>query len=653
MSADRHHDPGNTRGQSGMPAPRPAVGEPAARTAGPRERPDDAPTARWRRGALATYFVALMVTDFLMLTGAARVVLTLLAGVIAVLLFAAAAFGAVRRRAAGAGRGWEKLAYLPVLDAVAQVAVTGQLHHTTMLLITLLGIGGAVPERRTAVRAGALGITGWVVAVASQEQLRTPELGFYAGQLVMAGLLGCILHEATRRRQRDLQVARDQVATVLQRFEKLFHASPAGVGIADEHGVFVAVNPAFCELVGMPADELVGASSHAYVDPAAEIDPAGRQLRCVRPDGETRWAWLTVGRTEVPDSADAKEWMLVHLHDITDRHLAERAVRESDRLLAAVSAASRRIRTGEDARDTIITAINELAESDFITLLEPEPYDLVVTGGVGAQVLGTRVPKNGASMIANVYRTCEPVFLADPADDPRVSPQLIKLVKGRSMLWQPVIVAGETVAILVVGWRQRVTSVSDVRARAVALLADETALALDHERLLRRLEQMAYTDTLTGLSNRRAWQSSLTEQFGASRADERPLVVAIIDLDHFKRYNDTHGHLAGDDLLIAAAGAFRGELRAGDLIARWGGEEFVVALPDCGDADAVVILDRLRTATPGAETCSIGYAVWTGAETYEQLLERADSALYAAKSAGRNLVRGALTPAVTPYKIGV
>ncbi|GLW27864.1 hypothetical protein Areg01_08040 [Actinoplanes regularis] len=630
LSTDRD-DPSGTRGPAGMFA----------------ERPDDASAARWRRGALAMYYIALMIANLALLTGAARVILTAFAGLAGFLLLVGALWrggsgsvGTGNGGGAGSAR-WEKLGYVAILEAVAQVAITGQLNQTTALLLTLVGVGAAVTTRKTAMWANLLGCAGWAAAVVAQDGLRTPELGHYAGQLVMAGLLGCILHEALRRRQRELKVARDQLTAGMDRFENLFHASPAGVGIADENGVLVAVNPAFCELAGRPAEELIGARSNEYVDLAAAEDTVGRQIRYVRPDGSTRWFWLTVGRAGVLDRAKTRRWTLIHLSDVTDRHLAERTVRESDRLLAAVSAAARRIRTGEDARGTIIEAVRELAEADTVIMLEPDGTDLVAIGVVGADVLGTRVPLNGTSMIANVYLDGQPVFLADPAQDPRVSTALLKLVDGRSMMWQPVVADGGSVALLVVSWKTRITSVSDLRARAVALLADETALALEHERLLGRLEQMAYTDTLTGLSNRRAWQAGVAELLAASRASGRPLTVAIADLDHFKRYNDTHGHVAGDDLLTAVATAFRGQLRTGDLIARWGGEEFVVALPDCGDAEAAEILDRLRTATVGTETCSIGYAVWNGVESYERLLERADGALYAAKSAGRDRVHAA------------
>jgi PAS domain S-box-containing protein len=382
LSADRHHDLSGTVRPTAVPAESREAGFAGDRAAeaGPAEirvtgsaesragaaalggragvrsagLPDDAPAARWRRGALAAYYVAMMVANLVMLGGVARIVLSLLCGVTAILLVVAASRGSGRhgrgagrrtgvasgagagagwvgRRLWSGGRGWENLAYLPVAISVAQVAVTGQLHFTTSLLLTLVGVGGAVPSRRIAARAGLLGCVGWVVAVAAEEQLRTPELGYYAAQMGMAALLGVILHEALRRRLWDLRLTRDQLTVVLERFENLFQASPAGVGIADEHGVFVAVNPAFCELVGMPAEELVGASSHAYADPGAESDPAGREVRLVRPDGQVRWTWLTVGRTGVLDRTDTRHWMLIHLHDVTDRHLAQRTVHESDR----------------------------------------------------------------------------------------------------------------------------------------------------------------------------------------------------------------------------------------------------------------------------------------------------------------------------------
>ncbi|GAA4934908.1 sensor domain-containing diguanylate cyclase [Actinoplanes utahensis] len=593
---------------------------------------------RWIRGAVAAVYCALAVTNFLTLTGTARTVMTLLDVATAALM----ALATLRPRLAGPGRSrGEWLAFLPVADSVAQVAVTGQLHYSITLMLTLLAIGAAVTSRLIAASAALAGCVGWIATVTSLDHLRVPELGYYSVQMAFAAALGVLLHEALRRRQRQLRAVHEQARTVAHRFEELFKASPTGVAIADGTGCVVSANPAFCALVGR--DDVLGADLGPYL--AADGSEDGTR-EVIRPDGSVRWAYLTVGNSEV----GGQPWTLVQLQDITDRHLAEEAVRDSDRLLAAVAAAARRIRTGEDARTTIVAAIQDLAAADNVTLLEPPPTgpprELVATIATGADVLGTRVPLDGPSMIAHTYRSAEPVFIADADGDPRVSAALLRLVQSRSMLWQPVIAEGRVIAVLAVGWKRRVDSVSDYRTRAVGLLADETALALEHEKLLRRLEAMAFTDMLTALPNRRAWQETMDRMIARAGQDGAPLTVAIADLDHFKRYNDTRGHAAGDELLRQAAAAFASELRADDFLARWGGEEFVVALPATGTSPAVEVLDRLRAATPDGQTCSIGVATWNGTETVEQLLQRADEALYTAKNEGRNRIH-AIAEALT------
>jgi diguanylate cyclase len=114
-----------------------------------------------------------------------------------------------------------------------------------------------------------------------------------------------------------------------------------------------------------------------------------------------------------------------------------------------------------------------------------------------------------------------------------------------------------------------------------------------------------------------------------------PRRVQRLDLDHFKAYNDQHGHQAGDRLLKAAAAAWEAKLRKTDLLARYGGEEFSLLLPDCTLDNGLEIAERLRTAQPEG-TCSIGLAAWDGHEGADELITRADWALYAAKAGGRN-----------------
>jgi diguanylate cyclase (GGDEF)-like protein len=151
-----------------------------------------------------------------------------------------------------------------------------------------------------------------------------------------------------------------------------------------------------------------------------------------------------------------------------------------------------------------------------------------------------------------------------------------------------------------------------------------------------QLRDLATIDELTGLPNRRGWAAALSAAIEHGRRNGTPLSIAMIDLDHFKRFNDEFGHQAGDRLLRGAAAAWRDVLRAADQIARYGGEEFIVLLHDADATDAERMLARLRPATPAGQTFSAGVATWNPPETSDELIARADRALYRAKQAGRD-----------------
>ena len=168
-------------------------------------------------------------------------------------------------------------------------------------------------------------------------------------------------------------------------------------------------------------------------------------------------------------------------------------------------------------------------------------------------------------------------------------------------------------------------------------LEDELA-ALRHEgdALAAELRAEARTDPLTRLANVRQWQEQLALELERARRAGTTVALALVDLDRFKQVNDSRGHAAGDALLREVAAGFAQAVRSVDLVARVGGEEFAVALPDASTDDAVAIVERLRTSLAGAETCSAGLAVWDGVESAEALQDRADSALYRAKAQGRD-----------------
>lgn len=208
--------------------------------------------------------------------------------------------------------------------------------------------------------------------------------------------------------------------------------------------------------------------------------------------------------------------------------------------------------------------------------------------------------------------------------------------------WQPFAAGGPTAAVAIgLAWH-RPGSVAPVRvARLMETLAAEAIRVIERADLLTTLGELTRTDELTGLPNRRALNDALPRELERSLREGHGLCLAMLDLDHFKRYNDANGHPAGDRLLAAAAVAWRDALRSGtDLLARYGGEEFAVVLPTTMDA-AHETLERMRAATPDRQTVSIGLASWDGLEQTESLIARADAALYRAKAGGRDQIRRA------------
>ncbi|GAA5786740.1 hypothetical protein GCM10007860_11470 [Chitiniphilus shinanonensis] len=164
-----------------------------------------------------------------------------------------------------------------------------------------------------------------------------------------------------------------------------------------------------------------------------------------------------------------------------------------------------------------------------------------------------------------------------------------------------------------------------------------------------RLAEMATTDELTGVANRREWQRHSAEAMMLARRTDEPLSVLMLDLDHFKMINDTYGHLIGDLVLRAVCHACEGALRATDHFGRWGGEEFAVLLPNTAGLEAAQVAEKLRAAAAAAwvdhnerrvqVTISVGATTLQPDDTtLDDLIKRADDALYAAKRAGRNRV---------------
>jgi diguanylate cyclase (GGDEF)-like protein/PAS domain S-box-containing protein len=455
------------------------------------------------------------------------------------------------------------------------------------------------------------------------------------------------LRDVTERAQAELALRVSE-----RRFHAVFEDSPVAMGLSDEQGRWVVANAAFGHLLGVQPAQLIGKTAHEFADPADHplIDASEQgqrdspdgvlrtEMRFIRPDGDLRVAWMSITPTPGPAG---EPWTLAIAQDITARKAAETALRESESDLTAIAAVARCVQSGDDPRPIVVSALQELAMASSVSIIEElDEANLIITANVGtpAAVIGMPVPLDENSMTAHVWRTGQQVFVPDLRRRRIVSPVLRALDATISALWQPVIIHGRVEAVLVVTWRDRVENLDTRSARVVRVIADEAGASLQATRLLRELERSATTDPLTGLLNRRAWDAHLRALMVDAAATGAPLTIALVDLDYFKSFNDRFGHAAGDVLLSDFAASARDCLRKKDVFARWGGEEFIIALDDCEPAEAEQILERVRASVPGNLTCSIGHASWDGDEPMSACVGRADAALYEAKRGGRDRI---------------
>ena len=329
------------------------------------------------------------------------------------------------------------------------------------------------------------------------------------------------------------------------------------------------------------------------------------------------------------------------MHDISDRKRAEAEVLEHAadvEALADAAAELARSNEANGARQAIVRAAARVGSADVAILFEPDGSGtgLRVTASQGADLSGRLMPYTERSGAVACFSAREPLFVQPIAGNPVVAQSIFHYTDAVSALWYPIQHGDRAQGVVAVAWNEPVLELSERLERIMGAISAEAAVAIERAALLERLERMTRTDELTGLMNRRAWDQELTRELARAARDGKPLAIAMLDLDRFKSYNDRLGHQAGDRLLKEAAGGWRAVLRETDMLARYGGEEFAIAMPGCDPSIAAHLVERLRSATPGGESCSAGLANWDGTESADDLLGRADAALYEAKLTGRD-----------------
>jgi diguanylate cyclase (GGDEF)-like protein/PAS domain S-box-containing protein len=303
------------------------------------------------------------------------------------------------------------------------------------------------------------------------------------------------------------------------------------------------------------------------------------------------------------------------LHDnLTTLRLAER--------LAGIGCWHYDIRSGRQRWSELMLEIHGLPRE-----LAPDPGDV-------REVLADR----GEALFSEIARrrdAHEPYSFEHRIRPPGGTERILRIVATNEFDERGERIALFAVAMDVTEQVRREQALDLARKRAVVLAAEAQKLAM--------------TDALTGLANRRCTLDWLDRFLKVSARESSPLALVMFDIDHFKGINDCFGHATGDSVLVRVSELTRQQVRAGDLIGRIGGEEFVWLLPEAGSASARGMAERLRLAIQHGSsagdlpkvTVSLGMAHYRRGDTAEGLLARADAALYEAKQGGRNQVRRA------------
>ncbi|MCB9891452.1 MAG: sensor domain-containing diguanylate cyclase [Planctomycetes bacterium] len=312
-----------------------------------------------------------------------------------------------------------------------------------------------------------------------------------------------------------------------------------------------------------------------------------------------------------------------------------------------------------DLREVLNTILQKVSDvirpqTWSLLLVDEETQELYFKIAVGPRTegLATLRLKIGEGIAGHVASTGEPLLVEDVSQDPRWSRKADERTQfeTRSIVCVPLTSQGQVLGVLQLVNFEEARRFTDADLAVLQIFADFTAIAIRNARSMSRIAELSVKDDLTELFNSRYLNHALTRHHDAARRHNQPFSVVFLDLDKFKQVNDTHGHHVGDELLREVARLIADQLDPRAEAVRYGGDEFVVLLPEQDKQNALAFANRLRDSmtthrflerhlTGFQLSASIGLASYPeDAETPEQLMQRADQAMYHVKSTGRGNV---------------
>ncbi len=381
----------------------------------------------------------------------------------------------------------------------------------------------------------------------------------------------------------------------------------------------VYANPALCEMTGYSATELLGQTPRILQGALTSPEVLQTLRECLQAERFFRGSTINYRKDGRPYTV---EWNISPVKDeagVTTHYVS---VQQDISAVTEARATSQLLAQALDATQDAVMIANAQGEIEFVN----HGFELI-TGYSRVEALGQNpaMLKSGEHTEAFYGRLWAAIQ----------SGQTFRAVFINRHKQGHLIHCEETVSPI----RDAGGAVTHV----VSVIRDQTARAHTEQ----TLREQATRDPLTDLLNRRAGEWQLERAFLAAREGQKPFCLIMADVDHFKAINDTWGHPAGDQVLQRVAAVLRTGVRATDSVVRWGGEEFLLVLPYCEQAAALLQAERLRERVADAEqgemgrvTVSMGVAELQRGETLANLMERVDQALYQAKHAGRNQVSG-------------